>query len=1490
MTGGSENAAGEKDGGPTLTAQVPVGWQRKVEDGAVAYVSPSGTVLCSVEEVRIYLLTDSTCKCGLECPLVLHKVFNFDPAAVVQAPSHQTGKVEEDMTKLCNHRRKVVAMAALCRSMQTSQIQLPAHGTGSVVCSVDQRGSIVARGDVVHCTYATQPRLNQPRPSSSSSFSLPSSLSLLQNGSVSHSTSVLASDQSSPLKRPPAQSPGPSISAYGKQQWSPHPAITQTILQRAPHKPPSTSTTKLDIHTHAYQLDSSLPISFSSPPSSSSPAVGRTGQPHLQGTIVKSPSPLSVSSSPSRALECFSPHQRSRHSSTSSLSEGAPGSVLCHTQGLKPSPSPSSQPSASSPKLSLSPASPRIRLEGILHQYKECSTTSANTNINSIQHHNALSNQSNLHVQQNLQLAHNSSCDRRNGSGSNNPASGLLGLPLGQILCQPKSQQQQQHISSSFPASSLLSAAAKAQLASQKSQNQSGTAEPTAALPLLDKDQQSKVLISTLNSSLHAPTVKSQSLTAFLLPHSHSHPMTSPTLTEKKLHRKRQRRSPTVLSMLKESQVNRAAGDPPASSLLIPSPSSCSSPPASNSHSENHLQNPRISGASPASSNSVLKQSEWEEGKKTVLTNSLPLSSPPASSQPLSALLQLLSMQSAQNAAQSNSTTTSSVPSKHTVVLPSSPTSITSQTPNYDSQSGLHAHIHAPMQQPQPQSLMTSLDPIAQMPTPQPIPLLCEDMEGAAINLKTTTASSGVLNLSQPQAGTSSAAEPSVNSQSLTEMSQLPSASCLHAPTYPEKSRASKPGEIGSDHNFYQTSQPNQSSHNQPTESEGSVLSEEPQDLETRLLTDCDPDSSLPHPPVPTAPSADLPNSPADPTSALQLAESFPFMTQEQLLQLLSSTAGLPSLLPPFLGSLPLGLWTGSQPPTPGNGTQTPSPTNNLISQASPLSLLPSTLGAHGEFPLNIVSLLNPPAPTAPGLEVGDKTPGLQALLMASLLLGQNPAAMLPLPGLNLELPPPQQVFGEGVSLEKTPAPLLDSVLMGPGLLEALQALAPPTDGQSLLLSAQLTPPPPPPPPAFLSLNPTLLAAALAQAENLPNHTPSPPPHTQGTLSSPALVSTSVSCNPLVPITGQEVCDSLTEQEKTSTQTSPFLPPLLPPGVLGDLTALGNINSLHGLLGAGPLLLPQAPSLGMALPQNQAGLNPLTCLQLSMAPALMGEKPLALHETPPAQEDLPPSQLAQDSLLNPGHVQTTAPQREESAVATEPGLLDPYSSFMDTIYTSFLQVSGRGSEGGTESAPLSYPELPPLLQQPSAPPSLSPRRACSVHNPDLSRISMETAQSPARGTPKLTEDPSTPPPSKPAGADACPVDAPLHLNFMEEAKTDGSSKLCVYSNGIGSGVGVGEDNDDDDEEEERQPQGYLSPRERVTSDTVDETMGNPGTEQGRAAEIRTGARRGRKRKQMLQGGPEIPGDIDSIIEEPAATIALPRPVRAARGKRRRIVR
>lgn len=126
--------------------------------------SPSGTELSSLEQTRSYLLSDGTCKCGLECPLNVPKVrvvrgareyrdkprdliqvtdvvalltdstlsgslfvtptlqvFNFDPLAPVTPGGAGVGPAsEEDMTKLCNHRRKAVAMATLYRSMETT--------------------------------------------------------------------------------------------------------------------------------------------------------------------------------------------------------------------------------------------------------------------------------------------------------------------------------------------------------------------------------------------------------------------------------------------------------------------------------------------------------------------------------------------------------------------------------------------------------------------------------------------------------------------------------------------------------------------------------------------------------------------------------------------------------------------------------------------------------------------------------------------------------------------------------------------------------------------------------------------------------------------------------------------------------------------------------------------------------------------------------------------------------------------------------------------------------------------------------------------------------------------------------------------------------------------------------------------------------------------------------------------------------------------------
>lgn len=289
--------------------------------------------------------------------------------------------------------------------------------------------------------------------------------------------------------------------------------------------------------------------------------------------------------------------------------------------------------------------------------------------------------------------------------------------------------------------------------------------------------------------------------------------------------------------------------------------------------------------------------------------------------------------------------------------------------------------------------------------------------------------------------------------------------------------------------------------------------------------------------------SPHTPSAVGDSTSPLPLAEAFPFMNQEQLLQLLSSTGGLPSLLDPaVLASLPLGgMWMGGQNAQIPPANVTPQPPQTLAEQQqseqqlliqqetqqqnqdqqqkqqqinnNPLfPLLPLLSGAQGELPLNLLGLLNPLPPPASTPTQGQEAdlgltekPSLQALLMASLLLGQQQAPLLPLSGLgqltqvSLEVPlqQPQQIptHLEGLTLDKTSGLLDPSTLSGPGLLEVAQGLVPLPPGaegslqalQSLLLPAAL----PPPHAAFLPLSPALLTAALSSAEL------HPPPHTQ---------------------------------------------------------------------------------------------------------------------------------------------------------------------------------------------------------------------------------------------------------------------------------------------------------------------------------------------------------------------------------------------------------
>lgn len=266
-------------------------------------------------------------------------------------------------------------------------------------------------------------------------------------------------------------------------------------------------------------------------------------------------------------------------------------------------------------------------------------------------------------------------------------------------------------------------------------------------------------------------------------------------------------------------------------------------------------------------------------------------------------------------------------------------------------------------------------------------------------------------------------------------------------------------------------------------------------------------------------------------------------MNQEQLLQLLSSTGGLPSLLDPtVLASLPLGgLWMGGQQAPIPSASITPQPPQTLAEQDqseqshlliedphqqnqdpqqkqhqlnnNPLfPLLPFLSGAQGEVPLNLLGLLNPLPTSAPSAgqepDLTEKS-SLQALLMASMLVGQQHASLLPLSALaqlnqfSFEVPiqQSQQIPAtlEGLTLDKNSGLLDPSTLTGSGLLDIPPGLLPLTAGaenpiqalQSLLLSAAL-----PPPAAFLPLSPTLLTAALGSAElHSPPNTQLAPAH-----------------------------------------------------------------------------------------------------------------------------------------------------------------------------------------------------------------------------------------------------------------------------------------------------------------------------------------------------------------------------------------------------------
>ncbi|KAK5923426.1 hypothetical protein CgunFtcFv8_000398 [Champsocephalus gunnari] len=1438
MMGGSETVSGDKDGVHTTAIHVPIGWQRRVDGGQVIYVSPSDTALCSLDEVKTYLLMDGTCKCGLECPIIIHKVFNFTVGVKVEQQSQPLGKAEQDMTKLCNHRRKVVAMAALCRSMQASQLPFANLHHPEMSSGLDSRDSkrvLLDREEDDHGIYhhpKLRPHSNLhmtpcASPKSSHHFIYPynGSSPVLLTGSNSHH----------PLDALRRLHPSSSSSSSSTSSF---PAYSGSAAQRSPRTP--------------------TPQGQRTPKTPETPGSPRLGPPLFTSTLFpygwRRKRTTDSRLSPSWCHSSPSPISDQGGGFAAAAAGGLMGSNL-HQRRKSSSSSPHSPLPGGSPNPS--PHFPKYKLEDILEQFKNSGNSSTNN------HHLLIPTNSSLLTNQSSSNPLSSKPSKTTlspiqsagppGFGLN--SSGTSSLPPGPYLNHHHhSHQGKVPHPASFPASSLLSAAAKAQLAHQITQG-----SKAEVLKEAQQQQSSKVTNSTLHNS-HSPSSHASTrplhpslaaASSVLFPPSHSLaqslvsslPHLPPMAERNASHRKRQRRSPTVLSMLRDTQqlVNGPRRTPPGdavSATVINLSSSASSTFSSHSSSTSAVQNQNaamlenhhnlISGRTQrlpcprqmAHLSRAPRQTEALDFTTGSTTTPLGLDPP---TQPLSALLHLLSVQNAQASAQAT-------------------------------EGSRHTHKQSPRRSP-----------------------------------------------------------------------SSPAPHSKHLPLRP-------PGEGSSpDH----TTDVVMSSQGNPT-----AGTEESRCVDSKVTKP--PAARSPGPPISSRlgdnPSPHTPSGVGDSTSHLPLAEAFPFMNQEQLLQLLSSTGGLPSLLDPaVLASLPLGgLWLGGQHAQihPANATSQPPQTlaeqhhseqqQQLLMQhqetqdhhhqkqqhmnTNPLfPLLPLLSGAHGELPLNLLGLLNPLLPPGsthtPGqdsdLGLSEK-PSLQALLMASLLLGQQHGPLLPLSGLGqlsqVSLEVPQHIPGslEGLTLDKTSGLLDPSALSAAGLLEGLLPLPPGAEGslqalQSLLLSAAL----PPPHAAFLPLSPALLNAALSSAELHPHsHTQLAP--AQQTHHTQPQVPTDAGVDTLIPLSLQGKDNPLLQQ---------LLPTLLNSALLGDLSAITGLHNMLGI-GAGSLLLPQTSALGMPLLHGPDGaMNLLNNIQLNLAPPSEGEKPMPLQETqnPSPQEDIPANQMAPSParVSAPAQGHTPPPHRGSEGRS----VIDPYTSFMDTIYTSFLQVSakeqeGRGHMGPSDPTspfcalpPVSFPvehHTPstsvPTLPQASAPVSLSPRRACSLRNPDLSRLSLEAAaHSPAQGTPKPTEEGSTSHLQRRramVGGHTHP-EPPLPSIYLEEAKTDYTGQTAAVCPYVEAGV---------DRQGHLPHPGYLSPRDGCSGRPNEETAATlMHTEQGRdQAGAAGGARRGRKRKQTLQNVLEDFRDMDATaLEETKAMTALLKPERSVRGRRRR---
>merc|ERR1712045_725218 len=116
---------------------IPWGWKRNLISDQIFYMSPSGIELKSKEEIKEYLLKEGTCKCGLECPLDLELVFDFDIHKQPQLPPLTLAP--PNPAKYCSHRESVAAFGNMLNHQTSWAGPVAAMAAGGMPPTIQHR-------------------------------------------------------------------------------------------------------------------------------------------------------------------------------------------------------------------------------------------------------------------------------------------------------------------------------------------------------------------------------------------------------------------------------------------------------------------------------------------------------------------------------------------------------------------------------------------------------------------------------------------------------------------------------------------------------------------------------------------------------------------------------------------------------------------------------------------------------------------------------------------------------------------------------------------------------------------------------------------------------------------------------------------------------------------------------------------------------------------------------------------------------------------------------------------------------------------------------------------------------------------------------------------------------------------------------------------------------------------------------------------------------